>query len=258
MSSILIARSLFSWYYYHSMEFENSSEKPLYPMRINKYLANKGFATRRGADDLITRRKVTINGKLAVLGSKVNEGDIVKMVNAKGAPKLSYFAYHKPLGIIRSENSEKEPDIILPRELAGFFPVGDLDKKAHGLVIVTNDGRITGRLRDPQTKPEEEYTVRVRGKLRSSFRAKMTAGVEIEGFKTKPQHVKILGENLFAIALKEEKSNQIRRMCVALFQEVTDLKRTRIGTVSLSGLKPEEHRTIEGEDLAKFLKCLGL
>ncbi len=241
-----------------SQESNELPEKPLYPMRINKYLANKGFATRRGADELITRRKVTINGTLAVLGSKVNEGDVVKMVNAKGAPKLSYFAYHKPLGILHSENSEKEPDIILPRELAGFFPVGDLDKKAHGLVIVTNDGRITGRLRDPQTKPEEEYTVRVRGKLRSSFRAKMTAGVEIEGFKTKPQHVKILGENLFAIALKEEKNNQIRRMCVALFQEVTDLKRTRIGTVSLSGLKPEEHRTIEGEDLAKFLKSLGL
>ncbi len=240
------------------MEYENSPEKPLYPMRINKYLANKGFATRRGADELITRRKVTINGKLAVLGSKVNEGDTVKMVNAKGAPKLNYFAYHKPLGIIRSVNSEKEPDIVLARELEGCVPVGDLDKNAHGLVLITNDGRITERLRNPATAPEEEYTVRVRGKLRSSFRAKMTAGVEIEGFKTKPQHVKILGENIFAIALKEEKNNQIRRMCVALFQEVTDLKRTRIGTVSLSGLKPEEHRIIEGESLNIFLKALGL
>ena len=94
-------------------------EKPLYPMRINKYLAHKGFATRRGADELITRRKVTINGTLAVLGSKVNQGDTVKMINAKGAPKRIYFAYHKPLGIIRSMNSEKEPDIILSHELEG-------------------------------------------------------------------------------------------------------------------------------------------
>lgn len=240
------------------MRPEELPEKPLYPMRINKYLANKGFSTRRGADDLITRRKVTINGKLAVLGSKVNQGDIVKMVNAKGAPKLNYFAYHKPLGIIRSINSEKEPDIVLARELAGCVPVGDLDKNAHGLVLLTNDGRITERLRNPATTPEEEYTVRVRGKLRSSFRAKMAEGVEIEEFKTKPQHVKILGENIFAIALKEEKNNQIRRMCVALFQEVTDLKRTRIGNITLAGLKAEEHRAIEGEELKTFLKELGL
>lgn len=233
-------------------------EKPLYPMRINKYLAHKGFATRRGADELITRRKVTINGKLAVLGSKVNQGDIVKMVNAKGAPKLNYFAYYKPLGIIRSVNSEKEPNIILSRELEGMVPVGDLDKNAHGLVLLTNDGRITERLRNPATAPEEEYAVRVRGKLRSSFRAKMAVGVEIEGFKTKPQPVKILGENIFAIALKEEKNNQIRRMCVALFQEVADLKRTRIGTITLAGLKPEEHRAIEGEELKIFLGMLGL
>ena len=240
------------------MNSDELPETPPYPMRINKYLAHKGIATRRGADDLITRRKITINDKLAMLGSKVNEGDIVKIVNAKGAQKLGYFAYYKPAGIIRSENSEKEPDIILPRELAVLFPGGDLDKKTHGLVILTNDGRITDRLRDPKTKPEEEYTVRVRGKLRGSFRAKMTEGVEIKGFKTKTQHVKILGENLFAIALKEEKSNQIRRMCVALFQEVTDLKRTRIGTISLAGLKPQEHRAIAGEELAKFLKTVGL
>lgn len=240
------------------MKSDELPEKPLYPMRINKYLAHKGFSTRRGADDLIVRRKVTINGKLAVLGSKVNAGDVVKMTNAKGAPKLSYFAYHKPLGIIRSVNSEKEPDIILARELEGCVPVGDLDKNAHGLVLLTNDGRITERLRNPATAPEEEYAVRVRGKLRSSFRAKMAAGVEIEGFKTKPQPVKILGENIFAIALKEEKNNQIRRMCVALFQEVTDLKRTRIGNIALAGLKAEDHRKVEGEELKIFLKTLGL
>lgn len=240
------------------MESGELPEKPLYPMRINKYLAHKGFATRRAADDLVTRRKITINGTLAVLGSKVNAGDIVKMVNAKGAPKLVYFAYHKPLGIIRSINSEKEPDILLPRELEGTVPVGDLDKNAHGLIILTNDGRITERLRNPRTAPEEEYMVRVKGKLRSSFRAKMAAGVEIEGFKTKPQPVKILSENSFSIAIKEEKNNQIRRMCVALFQEVTDLKRVRIGNISLQGLKPEDHRPIEKEELIAFLRSLGL
>ena len=240
------------------MKSDELPEKPLYPMRINKYLAHMGHATRRGADELITRRKITINGTLAVLGSKVNQGDVVKMVNAKGAPKLNYFAYHKPLGIIRSKNSEKEPDILLPRELEGMVPVGDLDKNAHGLVILTNDGRITERLRNPATKPEEEYMVRVKDKLRSSFRTKMAAGVEIEGFTTKPQPVTILSENSFVVALKEEKNNQIRRMCVALFQEVADLKRTRIGNITLAGLKPEEHRIIEGEELTKFLKGLGL
>ena len=240
------------------MKPDELPEKPFYPMRINKYLAHKGFATRRGADDLVTRRKVMINGTLAVLGSKVNEGDIVKMINAKGAKKLEYFAYHKPLGIIRSKNSEKEPDIVLPRELKDVVPVGDLDKNAHGLILLTNDGRIIERLRNPATAPEEEYTVRVKGKLRSSFRAKMAEGVMIEGFKTKPQSVKILSENSFVIVIKEEKNNQIRRMCVVLFQEVTDLKRIRIGTIALADLKLGEHRIVERDILKVFLKTLGL
>ena len=242
----------------NTMKPAQNSEKPIYPMRINKYLAHQGFSTRRGADDLITRRKVTINGKIAVLGDKVNQGDIVKMVNAKGAPKRVYYAYHKPLGIIRSKNSEKEPDIILPYELKDTAPVSDLDKNAHGLILVTNDGRITERMRNPQTKPEEEYIVRVKGKLRSSFRAKMAEGVTIEGFKTKPQSITIQSENSFSIALKEEKNNQIRRMCVALFQEVVDLKRVRIGSITLTGLAPEAYRPIEKEELTTLLKALKL
>lgn len=240
------------------MESRGTPEKPAYPMRINKYLARKGFATRRAADDLVARRKVTINGKPAVLGSKVNEGDAVKIVNAKGAPKLRYFAYHKPLGIIRSRNSETAYDIVLPRAAEDAVPADNLDKNAHGILILTNDGRVTGRLRAPETAPEEEYEVRTKEKLRANFRMKMAAGVTIEGFKTKPQKVTVLNENAFRISLIPEKNNQIRRICAALFQEVADLKRVRIGAITLKGLRPEECRPVEGEELTAFLRPLGL
>jgi 23S rRNA pseudouridine2604 synthase len=209
-------------------------------MRINKYLADKKISTRRGADELIKNHKVFINGKLAVLGSQVTENDKVEVRDAK-QKEYKYYAYHKPIGI--ETNSPRED----------LFPLGRLDKASHGLLILTNDGRITDQLLNPKYFHEKEYKVETKEKLRSSFKTKMENGVNIEGYQTKKCQVKILNENTFKIILTEGKKHQIRRMCSALFQEVADLKRERIMNIKLGNLKPNALREIKGEELATFL-----
>lgn len=226
---------------------KEQAQKPEYPMRINKYLALKGFATRRGADELIEKKRVFINGQFAVLGDKVSETDKIE-VRQKGKPaEYIYLAYHKPRGLSTEEI-----------KLKGVFPVGRLDKDSEGLIILTNDGRITDRLLSPKYSHQKEYFVRTKEKLRSSFKAKMEAGVKIENEMTKPCRVTILDENTFRVILTEGKKHQIRRMCVALFQEVKDLKRLRVLNVSLGKLAPNSSRSIDGSELTEFLHSLGL
>jgi 23S rRNA pseudouridine2604 synthase len=212
-------------------------------MRINKYLADKKISTRRGADELIKEKKVFINGKLAVLGSQVNETDIVEVRGAK-EKEYKYFAYNKPIGI--ETNS--------PRE--NLFPLGRLDKASHGLLILTNDGRITDQLLNPKYFHEKEYVVKTSNKLRSSFKQKMEAGVNIEGYLTKKCKVQIINDFTFRIILTEGKKHQIRRMCSALFQEVADLKREKIMNIKLGNLKPNTFREIKDAELSLFLKSL--
>ena len=236
-----------------------------YPIRINKYLADKKISTRRGADELIKQKKVFINSKLAILGSKVEEKDKVEIRGVKQKEYL-YYAYNKPMGI--ETNSPQE----------NLFPLGRLDKNSHGLLILTNDGRITDTLLNPKYFHEKEYVVRTSNKLRSSFRKKMEMGVNIdpvrsrsprgdrstpvfgraasngvEGYMTKPCKVKIIDDFTFRIILTEGKKHQIRRMCSALFQEVADLKRERIMNIKLRALKPNALRKIKGEELSVFL-----
>lgn len=236
-------------------------------MRINKYLAWKNISTRRGADELIEKGKVFINGKKALLGSKVNEADTVEVRGHK-AKEYVYLAYNKPRGVITHSPQEDEEDIKenikeklkksgLPKELASdIFPVGRLDKDSHGLIILTNDGRITDKLLNPKYVHEKEYVVKVSGKLRTSFKEKMEAGVNIEGYKTQKCKVEITDENKFRIILSEGKKHQIRRMCSALFQEVADLHRVRVMNIKLGKLRPGAYRAIEGEELDTFLKAV--
>jgi 23S rRNA pseudouridine2604 synthase len=242
---------------------QKAATKSEYPMRINKYLAHQGYATRRGADELITRNKVLINGAVAKLGDKVLESDEVVVRDSGGKKQaLKYFAYNKPRDVITHSPQEGEEDIKgatsqFP-ELAGTFPVGRLDKDSYGLIILTNDGRITDRLLNPEYAHEKEYRVETRERLREGFAKRMEMGVDIEGYQTKPAVVKVLGENIFAITLTEGKKHQIRRMVSAMRNEVADLRRTRIMNITLGKLKPGDFRPIDGEELTAFLKSLGL
>jgi 23S rRNA pseudouridine2604 synthase len=215
----------------------------MYPLRINKYLADQKISTRRGADELIKNKKVFINGKLAELGSQVNETDKVEVRGAK-TPEYKYFVYNKPVGVETDAPKGAGADL---------FPLGRLDKASHGLLILTNDGRITDQLLNPKYYHEKEYIVRTKEKLRSNFKQKMEAGVNIEGYVTKKCQVKIIGPNTFKIILTEGKKHQIRRMCANLFQEIADLKRERIMNIKLGTLKYGALREIKGEELTTFL-----
>jgi 23S rRNA pseudouridine2604 synthase len=233
----------------------------IYPMRINKYLAFKKISTRRGADELIKNKKVFINGKLAVLGSKVNENDKIEVRGAQ-LKKYIYLAYNKPIDIITHSPQSGEKDIReniknanIPKDI---FPIGRLDKNSHGLIILTNDGRLTDQLLNPKFSHEKEYIVQTSNKLRSSFKAKMEKGVNIEGYITKPCKVKIINNFTFNIILTEGKKHQIRRMGSALFQGVADLKRIRIMNIQLGNLKPNNTKEIKGKELEVFLGSLGL
>lgn len=225
-------------------------------MRINKYLASKKYCTRRDADELIKNGKVFINKRLAVLGDKITEQDVVDVKFRQ--KKYRYFAYNKPRGIITHSPQDNEESIADIFPVKDVFPVGRLDKDSYGLIILTDDGRIVDPLLNPESAHEKEYEVLCLMKLPSNFKKEMEKGVDIGGYVTKPCHVTILGDRRFSIILTEGKKHQIRRMCGAFGQSAIELKRKRITNVELRGLKPGECREIDGGELGEFLKSLGM
>jgi 23S rRNA pseudouridine2604 synthase len=234
------------------------NEKPEFPMRINKYLAKQNITTRRGADELIEKKKVYINNKLAVLGDKVKEGDQVEVKHSGKATPMLYYAYHKPIGVITHSPQMGEKDVLQSSNLKGVFPVGRLDKMSHGLLILTNDGRVTDKLLNPEFEHEKEYVVTVTNNLRPSFKEHMENGIRIDDCTTKKCKVKILGDRTFSIILTEGKKHQIRRMCEVMHNQVLELMRTRIMNIKLGNMAPNSFRKIEGEELETLKKALHL
>jgi len=228
-------------------------------IRINKYLADKGYATRRGADDIISKGLVTINGKKAVLGDKVTDTDVV-VINQKRKPnQYVYLAYNKPQGVVTTNAQGEEKEIIdAVRYRTRVFPVGRLDKDSYGLIILTNDGRITDRLLNPDKHHEKEYVVTVNKKYTPAFIKHMTEGVDIGDYVTRPTKVKRLKDTTFLITLTEGKNRQIRRMTEKLGYTVTDLKRVRIQNILLNNVKPGQYREIIDDERETFLTSLGL
>ena len=232
-----------------------------YPMRINKYLAKQGIATRRGADDLVEKGKVTINGRVAELGDKVFEADKVELAGSLPPKHHLYFAYNKPIGVITHSPQLCEKDIkqsVQEKEMQGVFPVGRLDKASSGLIILTNDGRVTDRLLSPAYNHDKEYRVQTLDPLREGFKKAMEAGVNIEGYVTKRCSVRKTGPKSFVITLTEGKKHQIRRMVTVLHNQVTALERTRILNIKLGNLAPGKWRAIEGAELANLLSAIGI
>jgi len=226
-------------------------------MRINKYLALKGLATRRSADDLIRKKAVTVNGRVAVLGEKVNADDAVEVRGGAKPANYVYYAYHKPAGMPVSADKKNAKDILQSVQLKGVFPVGALDRDASGLIILTNDRRIIDRLENPKYAHPKRYVITTREPLRANFKDKMEAGISIGGRPTVTPIVKILDPDRFAISIAGN-AYSLGSM-LALFQnEVKDMVRTGILNIELNKLAPNSHRPISGEELSVFLKSLGL
>jgi len=239
----------------------SAMEEIIYPIRINRYLALKNICSRREADDLIAEKIVKINDKIAIIGDKVNEGDQVE-VNLAVKNKLKqyrYFAYNKPCGVVTHtpEKTQREiKDVVdLPRDV---FPVGRLDKDSHGLIILTNDGRVTDKLLNPKFDHEKEYLVKTNKSITNIFLKIMSNGVQLEDFKTKPCKIKKVIDREFKITLTEGKKHQIRRMCANVGFEVVDLKRARIMNVKLANLGAGKERELLGVELENFLQEIGI
>ncbi len=240
----------------------NGVEPLTFPVRLNRYLAHKGFSTRRGADELITKGLVKINGKVAVLGDKVESADDVVEVSEKVIAKIEgsyrYLAYYKPRGVSTDIQTEGESIKSSLPALRGLFPLGRLDKDSEGLVILTNDGRLTDRVLSPDRVHEKEYLVKVDKKITDTFIRHLERGILIETYKTKPAKARRAGETLFRIVLTEGKKHQIRRMCAAEGYQVLELNRVRIMNIKIGTLKEGAYREIVGDELAELKKSIGL
>lgn len=233
----------------------------IFPIRINKYLAYNNFCTRRAADEIIKSGRVKINGLVAVLGVKVNEADEVTIdKDIRRNKKLVYLAYNKPAGIVTHSPQKGERSI---EDIFNYsqkvFPVGRLDKDSHGLILLTNDGRVTDRLLNPDHYHEKEYLVKVDRTISPGFIKNMAEGVVLDdGYKTRECEVKKINDLAFSIVLTEGKKRQIRRMCEKLERRVTELNRVRIMNIRLGSLKTREYREIEGPEQLELLSSIGI
>lgn len=227
--------------------------------RLNKYLSDTGVCSRREADKYIEQKRVTINGKLPELGTKVESGDIVKLDGktvgsvAKDKSDRIYIAYNKPIGITCTTEKHVKGNII---DAIGhkerIFPIGRLDKPSEGLILLTSDGDIVNKVLRAENAHDKEYIVTVDQPISERFLTKMSKGVPILGTVTKPCRVSARGRFQFSIILTQGLNRQIRRMCEFLGYEVTKLKRIRIMHLQLGNLKPGQWRNLTEQELKQL------
>ena len=226
-------------------------------IRLNKYIASSGLCSRREADSLIENGKVTINGIVAVQGTKVNEGDVVLVGGKKITPDddMIYIAFNKPLGVTCTTDKRDPSNII---DFIGFderiFPVGRLDKNSSGLILLTNDGSIVNKLLRAENGHEKEYLVTVNRPYDKNFINQMESGVPVLGQLTLPCKIKPAGDKTFKIILHQGLNRQIRRMCEYLGYKVTKLKRIRFMNINLGDLETGKWRYLTPDEKKELLK----
>ncbi len=207
-------------------------------IRINKYLSEQGYCSRRAADKLIEQERVTINGKVPAMGTKVMPHDDVAVDGepiSKKKEKPVYLAFHKPVGIVCTTDTRVEKDNIIDyiNYPTRIFPIGRLDKPSEGLIFLTNDGDIVNKILRARNNHEKEYIVTVDRSINPRFIQRMSSGIPILDTVTKDCEVEQIGRKTFRIVLTQGLNRQIRRMCEFLEYRVTKLKRVRIMNVTL-------------------------
>lgn len=229
-------------------------------MRINKFISETGFCSRREADKLVKNGQVTINGVKAELGSQVEEGDDVRVNGRKLNEKKSqhvYIALNKPVGITSTTESHIKGNIVdFVGHTERIFPIGRLDKDSEGLILLTSDGDIVNKILRSEGRHEKEYIVTVDRPITNAFIKGMSSGVKILGEMTLPCTITRMSERVFRIILTEGKNRQIRRMCSAFGYSVKRLQRIRIMNIRLGGQKTGTWRDLteqEKEELGKLL-----
>ena len=222
-------------------------------IRINKYLSEAGYCSRREADKLIEKNRVKINGKVPLVGTKVQKGDKVTVDNKEVGlkqKKFVYLAFNKPKGIVCTTDTKREKNNIIdfisyPKRI---FPIGRLDKPSEGLIFLTSDGDIVNKILRASNHHEKEYIVTVNKNISNDFIKKMGQGVPILGTVTKKCQVEKINSKRFKIVLTQGLNRQIRRMCEYLNFEVKQLKRVRIMNIHLD-IKSGEWRYFTKKEL---------
>ena len=234
-------------------------------MRINKFLAENGIASRRHADGMVSAGRVKINGRVAVLGEDVGEEDEIliddkPLVRAEKKPE--YYIMNKPKGIIctvSDDRGRKTVMDLLPEGAGRVFPVGRLDYATEGLLLFTNDGELAYRLTNPKSEIPKTYLVRLEGTMTEKDLNPIRSGVELDGVMTKKCRAHIVETNKLYTkvhsTLTEGKNRQVRRMFEAIGKNVEFLKRIRLGDLTVSGLDRGEVRPLTEEEVA-YLKNL--
>lgn len=229
-------------------------------MRINKYIAESGYCSRRKADRLIEEGWVKINGKTAELGDNVAEGDKVSIdgepISLEGKEDI-FIAFNKPVGAISTADPEADNTVFDYIDLdERLFYVGRLDVASCGLMILTNNGDVANKISSPKFAHEKEYVVTVNKKMTRAFTDGMKKGVDLDGRKTAPARLKKLTDTKFKLVITEGKNRQIRRMCEKLGYEVKTLKRIRVMNVKLRDLGEGNWRYLSKNERRELLASL--
>ncbi len=234
--------------------------------RIQKIIANAGLCSRRKAEELILEGRVTVNGRVAGIGesAEYNQDDI--RVNGKRIlkPVKKYFALNKPKGYETTLKSESgKPTVIsLLRQRIRIIPIGRLDVDSRGLLLLTNDGEFANRIMHPRYPIDKVYVVTIKGDVPIPKIKRLSEGIQLEDGMTHPCKIKILKKNkgitMLSMTLHEGRKRQIRRMIEAIDFNVADLIRTRIGTVTLRGLREGNCRELKRNEVKQLKKTVGM
>ena len=231
-------------------------------VRLQKFLADCGVASRRKSEDLISKGAVKVNGVVAKIGDKIDPIKDKITVNGKKvvpSKKLYYIMLHKPRGFVTTMSDEQGRKCVaeLVSDIdARLYPVGRLDRDSEGLILMTNDGDFANKMMHPSKHIPKKYRVTVKPDITEEQLAQFNIGMEIDGRKTMPADARVIvkqpGRVVLEIILYEGRNRQIRKMCEKLGVEVARLKRTAIGNVKLGMLAPGDYRELTAEELKKL------
>lgn len=235
------------------------------PMRINKYLAQNGYASRREIDKLIERNEIKVNGEPVSPGQKVTEKD---KITIKGKPfekpkfeKKVYFLLNKPKGVLSASKDDRGRKTVvdLIDTTERLYPIGRLDSETEGAIILTNDGDIFNKVIHPKGEVYKEYYAVLRGEIKDKELSRVAKGVILEDGMTLPARTKILkrdqGKSEVTISIREGRNRQVRRMFDAVKCPVIYLRRDAIGKIRIGNLEVGKYRKLTSEEI-KYLKSL--
>jgi pseudouridine synthase len=241
------------------------------PVRLQKFMADCGVASRRSCEELITTGHVRVNGEVVTeLGTRITPGKDKVMLDGvqvrdRSHGRHSYYVMNKPRGVlVTADDPEGRKTIyeLLKDVKERVVPVGRLDRDSEGLLILTNDGELAFRLMHPSYMVEKEYEVRLNGRVLSGKINQLRDGVEIEGGMTLPAKVEVLDENengtRLSITITEGRKRQIRQMCEAVGFEVRRLFRVREGKIALGPLRPSQYRKLTDQEVSWLRKEVGI